>query len=85
MRAWPLERYSRKPATSSSPATGLGDTYPAIKAKPADYRELGVAHVWLLDPGARALDVYTGESLVEGRAFSILEFNLVIPKEELFR
>ena len=54
-----------------------------VLEKLAEYRTLGVPHVWLADPIARRFFVYTG-GLLEAPAFGLPEFGLEITPGEIF-
>lgn len=59
------------------------DRLEEILSKLAEYANWGVKHVWLVDPGLRALYVYSDRSLHAVAAFELPEFQERIPAEEI--
>jgi len=55
-----------------------------LLAKFEEYRAWGVAHIWLVNPMALTLHIYTSDGLIKQSALRIPEFSLSIPPEEVF-
>ena len=60
------------------------DRHHELKAKLAEYKAIGVPHVWVLDPGFRSLSVFDHGSFLEVEALEIPEFGLRFTPAQLF-
>jgi Uma2 family endonuclease len=60
-----------------------GDSHEELMTKLAEYTALGVAHVWVADPGLESLSVYDRGSLLRVDAFEISEFSLRFTAQQL--
>jgi Uma2 family endonuclease len=60
------------------------DTYRELKTKLTEYKTLGVAHAWIIDPGSRSLSVFDHGSFLEVEAFEVPEFDLRLTPAQLF-
>ena len=60
------------------------DTYAELMTKLAEYETMGVAHVWIADPGLRTLRVFKNGNLLHVDAFDVPEFGLRFTASALF-
>lgn len=60
------------------------DRHEELMIKLAEYRELGVPHIWIIDPGLRSLSVFEGRNLIAVDAFELPEYGLRFTPEQLF-
>ena len=61
-----------------------GDAHEELLTKLAEYKEIGVAHVWIVQPGLRTLSVFDGGSLLRVDGFTIPEFDLRFTAAQIF-
>ena len=52
------------------------DKFAIVMAKLSEYRDMGVAHVWIVDPGTGSSSVHDNGSLIRAEAFELPEFGL---------
>lgn len=60
------------------------DLWKDLSTKLADYETLGVPNIWLIDPLARQLYVYSRHSLSAVDAFELPEFGVRLPGDQIF-
>lgn len=60
------------------------DAHEELLIKLAEYKEIGVANVWVVHPGLRALSVFDNGSLLRVDAFALPEFGLRFTPADLF-
>lgn len=60
------------------------DRYADLMLKFADYAEMGIPHVWLVDPISRRFAIYRDGSLIATPQFELTEYSFVIRLSDLF-
>jgi Uma2 family endonuclease len=59
------------------------DRWRDLLARFADYNELGVAHIWVVDPELRRLYVYENEGLARVDHFELPDYRVSFTREEI--
>src|SRR5580704_13735352 len=83
---YPNEPQDRVPATPPFVAIEIlspDDRMAAVKSKLAEYREWGVAHVWLVDPHSKRIYTF-GAELLEVSSLQISELGLELKPADIF-
>jgi Uma2 family endonuclease len=60
------------------------DRHSQLMEKLREYRDWGVAHIWVIDPGNLTLSEFVSQGLVDVAAFDLPEFGLNIQRADLF-
>src|SRR5262249_18773066 len=60
------------------------DSHAELMRKFTDYAEIGVPHIWLVDPVARRFSVYRDESLIGTTQFEVPAHGVLIRQSDIF-
>ena len=61
-----------------------GDTATRLREKLLEYRALGVPHIWVIDPYARAISEFSSDGLRDVRSMLMPELGIEITPAEVF-
>ena len=78
----PTERHPSHPPLIAVEIVSLDDSYSYMLTKLADYRHWGVAHIWVVDPHAKKLQIFDG-TLREVESFELPAYGFSLTLADL--
>jgi Uma2 family endonuclease len=83
--ARPEGRFATAPPFVALEIVSPDDLFSPLMRRLEDYRQWGVPHIWLVDPGLKRLYEYSEAGLLQYPALRLPEFDFEISAQELFK
>ncbi len=80
----PIDPVPAEPPLVAVEIVSPGDRYEELRSKLIEYQQLGVPHIWIIDPGLRTISVFEGRSLMDVDVLELPEFELRFTAAQLF-
>jgi Uma2 family endonuclease len=84
-RAQPVGQILIRPPLIVIEVLSPEDTWRRVGERVTDYLDVGVPHIWILDPGPRRAWVATRSGFEETRLLQVARSGIAVPLDELFR
>jgi len=80
----PAEPVPSEPPFVAAEILSPDDRASYLLEKLCEYRQWGVAHIWVIDPATRSLREFVSQGLIDVSAFDLPEFGLRVTPQDLF-